>query len=121
MADPPREEEHPPERDGERRSVLVPIEVVVPDGLESKWVNYFVVQIMKRELFLLCCELRPLVLLPPPAQQSASIQQPRSVPAHCVARLVIPLDEVPGLIQVLKQQYERAQAGETTMEPAHGD
>ena len=90
-----------------RESRPVPIEWRVPDSMVSQYVTNMVVQAGEVEFILSFFGIRPPIILNPPAAQGPTLEPPQSVPAECVARLIVAADRMPEFVKVLQENLQQ--------------
>jgi hypothetical protein len=85
----------------------VPIEWRIPERLISQYATNFVVQRSEHEFIIFFFELRPPLVLGSPEEQMAALEKIPSVPAECIARIVVAAERLPEFVKVLQAQLEQ--------------
>ena len=84
----------------------LPLKWVVPEDLVSRYANNFTIQHTDYEFVISFFETFPPLVLGSPDERQAQLEQIESVPAKCVARIVISPERVQDLIQILAANLE---------------
>jgi hypothetical protein len=79
----------------------VPIEWRIPDYIVSRYATNMVVQKAEHEYIISFFELQPPIILEETANQLASM------PADCVARIVVSASKYPEFVAVLQQHLQK--------------
>jgi hypothetical protein len=87
----------------------VPIEWRVPDDMIPRYASNMVVQYTGQEFIVSFFETLPPLLLGTPAEIEKKLDGMGSVPAECIARLIVSTDRMPKFIQALQTNLEQAQ------------
>ncbi len=82
----------------------IPIEWRIPENFVSRYATNLVVQGSEHEFIISFFEIRPPMILGSPDEQRATLQQIQSVPAECVARIVVAAERMPEFVKVLQEQ-----------------
>lgn len=90
----------------------LPIDWQFPAGLVSRYATHLIVQHTEHEFVLSFFEVLPPTVFGPPEQVNSKIDALASIPAECVARIVVAADRMPSFVQVLDDNLERYQAKE---------
>lgn len=86
---------------------VVPINWYFPENIVSRYATNLLVQHSEHEFIISFFETRPPVLLGPPEEVKARLDQIDSVRAECVARIIIAAERMPEFVQVLRDNLER--------------
>ena len=106
-----------------QEKIGVPIEWRVPDSIVTRYANQMVAQFQEGEFIISFFEVRAPVLLGTPEERRAQLMKLNSVPAECVARIVVAAERMPEFVNALKMNLDRysavkAEGGDTSGEPA---
>jgi hypothetical protein len=82
--------------------VQLPIEWYCPEGLVTRYANNVVVQPSENGFYISFFEIPPPLIVGPPEQQKARLEQMVAVRAECVARIVVPAQVMPAFVQALQ-------------------
>jgi len=84
----------------------LPLKWVVPEDLVSRYANNFTIQHTEYEFVISFFETFPPLVLGSPDERQAQLEQLESVPAKCVARIVVSPERVQDLVQILAANLE---------------
>lgn len=87
----------------------IPLEWIIPPGVETKFVNNIIVQNYDGEHFISFFEIRPPLLIGEPAEVAKKIEGISSIQAVCVARVAMSHSQLKSLIEALQSNYDRAE------------
>lgn len=90
----------------------LPIDWQFPKGLISRYATQLIVQHTEHEFVLSFFELLPPTIFGPPDQVNTKLEELNSIPAECLARIVVAADRMPAFVNVLQDNLERYQARE---------
>jgi hypothetical protein len=90
-------------------SRAVPIQWHFPDDIASRYATNLVVQHTEHEFSISFFEVRPPILLGSPEDIQAALQRVESVPAVCVARIIVAAERMPEFIRVLQDNLAQYQ------------
>lgn len=93
---------------GEIRAL--PIEWHIPPDLISRPATNIVVQHSEHEFTISFFEIRKPILVGPREQQEALLEQTKSVPMICVARVIVSAGRMPEFVRALQLNLERHQS-----------
>jgi hypothetical protein len=102
--------------DAEAEGRYVPIEWQFPASLVSRYATNLVVQQGEHEFIISFFEIHLPMLLGLPEQRKATIDQLETVPAECVARLIVAAERMPEFVKVLQEQLEQYRSRRQTPE-----
>lgn len=95
------------EEEEEPGALAVPIEWQIPDDMIPRYATNFVVQSTGHEFVISFFEVRPPFLLGAPEDRKARLEELGSVPARCVAQIVLSPTRMAELIRLLNTQFEQ--------------
>ena len=100
----------PPLADGKpkSRSKAVELEWQFPSGLEATFANNLVVQQDRDAWYFSFCFAAPPLLFGSKEEIKAQVEKMESIPAKCVAQIVVPKACIPEFLQVINEQAEKA-------------
>jgi hypothetical protein len=98
------------------RSRAVPVEWHFPDDIVSRYSTNLVVQHTEHEFSISFFEVRPPIILGSPEQVQAALQRIESIPAVCVARIIVAAERMPEFVRVLQDNLTQYQAKSGTSE-----
>lgn len=84
----------------------VPLEWKFPEDLVSRYATNLVVQHTEHEFVISFFEVTPPVVLGEPEEVVSTIHQLQSVPATCVARIIVSPERLEDFIRVLEDNLE---------------
>jgi hypothetical protein len=87
----------------------LPIEWQIPTDLVSHYATHIVVQRTEQEFTISFFEVRQPLLIGPPEQRQAELENIHSVPAICVARIVISPARMPEFAKVMSDNLWQSQ------------
>jgi hypothetical protein len=73
----------------------------VPNDVQTRYATNLVVQSAAHEYIISFFEIRPPILLGSPEERQVTAQEIKSLPATCVARIVVARDKMPEFAKVL--------------------
>jgi hypothetical protein len=82
----------------------VPLEWVIPEGLEIVFANHLVIQDVDGQFVVTFFQATPPIILKGEATKADTVEK---VPATAVARLAIPPQQLLSMIEVLQERYKR--------------
>jgi hypothetical protein len=94
------------EKQGEPRSLL-PLEWRFPGDITSRYATNMVVQHTQHEFIISFFEAYPPVLLGEAEEREAALEHIESVPAICVARIIVSPERLKEFIQVLQDNLDK--------------
>lgn len=86
---------------------LVHIEWEIPDDVQNRYANNVVVQHSQYEFTISFFEVRPPMLWGSPEEKKELISNITSIPAQCVARIVVSPDKMPEIINALQDNFQK--------------
>ena len=90
----------------------LPITWTIPPGLVSCYATNFVIQRTELEVTLSFFEVQTPIILGSEEQRAEALAKLESVPAICVARVVITPSRLPEILKVLKDHMEQYEQGQ---------
>jgi hypothetical protein len=90
-------------------SIQVPIEWRQGSDIISRYANHVVAQLGEKECYVSFFEIRPPFVLGTQEQMESQAKELKSVPADCVARIVISHDVLPSVIEVFQTIWNTRQ------------
>jgi hypothetical protein len=84
-----------------------PLDWVVPEDLLTQYANNMVIQHTETEFILSFFEYYPPILLGEAEDIVSKIEDMKSVKAKCVARIVVPLEKMPSIIDALQTNFNK--------------
>jgi Protein of unknown function (DUF3467) len=97
-------------------SRAVPIQWHFPDDIVSRYATNLVVQHTEHEFSISFFEVRPPILVGSPEDIQAALQRVESVPAVCIARIIVAAERMPEFLRVLQDNLAQYQAKARTSE-----
>lgn len=97
-------------------SSALAVEWQIPNDMQSRYATNLVVQSGSNEFIISFFELRPPIILGSPEETQAALQQIKSIPAICVARIVVPREKMPDFVKVLNDHLERSKTTPQNLE-----
>ncbi|MFN8376696.1 MAG: hypothetical protein U0694_27965 [Anaerolineae bacterium] len=88
--------------DPKREVREIPVEWVIPTGIISRYATNLVVQFTGNEFILHFFEAHPPFTLNPEA-----LDELKSIPAECVARVIVAANRMPELLEVLQTHVSK--------------
>jgi len=85
----------------------LPIEWHFPGNISSQYATNMVVQHTEHEFIISFFEAYPPVVLGDPEERKALLEQIKSVPAVCVARIIVAPERLAEFIQVLQDNLDK--------------
>jgi len=82
----------------------VPLEWVIPEGLEVVFANHLIITDVDGQFVVTFFQATPPIIL---EGDTAKVDTVEKVPATAVARLAIPPQQLLSMIKVLQKRYER--------------
>lgn len=100
----------PPRGDGKpkARSKAVKLEWQFPGDLEATFANNLVIQQDRDAWYFSFCFASPPLLFGSKEEIRAQLETIESIPAKCVAQIVVPKDCVPDFIEVINEQAHKS-------------
>lgn len=92
------------------RGRAVPVEWHFPNDIVSRYATNLVVQHSEHEFTISFFEVRPPILLGSAEQVQAALQQIESIPAICIARIIVAAERMPEFVQVLQDNLTQYQS-----------
>jgi hypothetical protein len=92
-----------------RESRALPIEWQFPPNLVSHYATNLVVQRTEQEFVISFFELRQPILLGSTEEKESALASVNSVPAVCVARIIVSSTRMPEFVRVLQDQLQLMQ------------
>src|SRR3954451_1647345 len=86
---------------------VVKVEPVIPADVVSRYANIFSIQLLEGNYVLSFFEARPPVILSAPETQAEVMAKVDSIPAECVARVIVPPSRIPEILRVLNDVWEQ--------------
>lgn len=99
----PLEDQHP-------QLASATIDWQIPNDLHSQLATHLVVQSGPDGFIISFFEVRSPILLGSPEKIRAEVEKIKSVPAICVARVVVPIGHMPDFLKVLNENWEQFQS-----------
>ncbi len=90
--------------------VQVPIDWQIPENITAKYVTHFVVQHSVQEFTLSFFEAQPPIIFGERHEVEAKAREIKSIPAKCVARIVVTPAKMETLIEVLQENVANYKA-----------
>jgi hypothetical protein len=90
------------------RSKSVELEWQLPSGLETTFANNLLVQQDRDVWYFSFCFAAPPLLFGSKEEIKAQVEKIESIPAKCVAQIVVPKECIPDFLQVINEQAEKA-------------
>jgi len=87
-----------------------------PEGLQSRYGNNVLVQAGQSEFTISFFEMQLPILLGPPEENKAKLQEMGSIQAECVSKVIIPPRLVKGLIDALQTELDKFSSQESIQE-----
>jgi len=84
-----------------------PIKWIVPDDLVSQYATNLVIQHTAHEFSISFFELRRPVILGSPEEQRALVERIDSIPAICVARIIVSPERMEQFINAMQENLQR--------------
>ena len=85
----------------------IPIEWHTPDHIVSQYATNFVVQGTGHEFIISFFEIHPPIILGSADVQRADFEKIQSVPAECVARIIVAAERLPEFVKLLQGQLDQ--------------
>ena len=100
----------PPQADGKPRvrSKPVKLEWQFPGNLEATFANNLLVQQDRDAWYFSFCFASPPVLFGSKEEIKTQIEKIDSIPAKCVAQIVVPKDCIPSFLEVINEQARKS-------------
>ncbi|MGH7140591.1 MAG: hypothetical protein ACREHD_33075, partial [Pirellulales bacterium] len=86
----------------------VELEWQFPIGLEATFANNLLVQQDRDVWYFSFCFAAPPLLFGSKEEVKAQVEKIESIPAKCVAQIVVPKECIPDFLQVINEQAEKA-------------
>jgi hypothetical protein len=86
--------------------IALPIEWHVPEDIVSRYANNIVVQYSQHEFIISFFETLPPLVVGPPEEIEAKLEQTMAAQANCVARIIVAVDKMPGFMQVMQDSLK---------------
>jgi len=100
----------PPLEDPNLQPPSIAIDWQIPNDVHSRYATNLVVQAGPNEFIISFFEIRPPILLGTQAEKQAALENIKTIPAICVARIVVSPAQMPEFIRVLTENWERTQS-----------
>jgi hypothetical protein len=98
------------------KAVQIPIEWHFPEDLKSQYATNMLVQHGENEFFISFFEVIPPVTLGPPEAQISQLEKIETVKAECIARIIVPAEKLPSIIQALNDNLKNYREKLTSIE-----
>lgn len=103
----------------------IPFELAVkwhiPDEMPLVYANHFVVQVSDGQLIVSAFETRKPLLLGDRARVAADVKKLKSIPAHCVSRLIMSPEKFVEFVNLLVRHRDRFIVTEDEDDPEERD
>jgi len=96
------------------KSVELPIEWIVPDDMVSRYATNMVVQSTEHEFIISFFEMKPPLIVGDQAKISERVSELTSLPAVCIARIIVASDKMPEFVDALKRNLQSHQGNMET-------
>ena len=81
------------------------MEWIFPEDIITRFSNNIVIQHSESEFILSFFETRPPLLIG--EESIEKLKNVKSIPAECVARIVIPVGRMPGMVEAIQTNFEK--------------
>jgi hypothetical protein len=88
----------------------LPLNRRIPDGMQGLYSNHLIVQFGPTECTLAFFEIKAPIVLGTPEEQAEQAKNLSSIPADCVARIVLAPAFVPQVIAILQDTWQKHSA-----------
>lgn len=82
----------------------IPLEWIIPEGMEIVFANHMLITDVDGQMIVTFFQAVPPIVLEGESKKADSIEK---VPAMAVARLAIPPQQMPSIIDAFKRRYDR--------------
>lgn len=82
------------------------IEFKIPEGLPRPFATNIVVQGGEHTVAISFFEAQPPILIGSPDQKAEQARKLQTIPAYCVATVVVAIEKLPGFIKVMQGIYD---------------
>lgn len=95
-------------------SVQLAIDFQFPEGLVGRYANHAVVQLGEHDCHISFFEIQPPLILGTPEQMQEQVKSLKTVPAKCIARIVLAKELVPSIIKAMQESWDKDRAARQT-------
>ncbi len=91
----------------EKHEITLSVDWRIPENIQGQYANNILVQAGQLEFNIFFFEMQQPLLSGSPEENKAKLEEMKSIPAHCVSKVVLSPELIPGLVNALQTEYEK--------------